>query len=396
MGVNRRVRVLLVVVGICAILAGGGVAVKRKQRVLASAPKYGVEPLPVRVASVRGGTLELTRDYLAVVEPFRTATLAARVTARVESVEVDEGAAVHAGDVLVRLDSTEIRLAVADVKAQIEQAAAEWEGNAATVSALEKSLAYWRTEADRLKRLLEHGQSNPTEVGAAQDKVDLLTGELQAARAKSESLRWQIEALQHRLGEEETRLSYCVIESPYDGVVAERLVDPGDLAVPGKPLLVVHDRQQLKLSFDVLQADLPEVQTGLTVRFGIAQSRRQVPLTHLFPALNEARMQRAEVWLSPELGTDLVCGAYVPVTVVLRRLDDVALVPATAIVESPDGRPHVFAVVAQRLRLVPVTVLGQSGEDVAVEGVAVGQEVVLNTFLGWAQLAPEQPVEVLP
>jgi hypothetical protein len=42
-----------------------------------------------------------------------------------------------------------------------------------------------------------------------------------------------------------------------------------------------------------------------------------------------------------------------------------------------------------------VKVLGSSGDEVAVEGVQAGEQVVLSTFLGWAQLASGRKVEVM-
>jgi hypothetical protein len=91
----------------------------------------------------------------------------------------------------------------------------------------------------------------------------------------------------------------------------------------------------------------------------------------------------------------LSSGAYVPLCVVLGSRKNVTLIPAAGLVESPDRNPHVFIVRDGHLVARPVNILGSSDDEVAVEGVQAGEQVVLSTFLGWAQLASGRKVEVM-
>ncbi len=78
------------------------------------------------------------------------------------------------------------------------------------------------------------------------------------------------------------QLGYCTIRSPFDGLVSHRMVDPGDLASPGKSLMVVEDRSRLKLCFDVPQQDLPQVREGLAVTYAVGGRAAQGgPLPHV-------------------------------------------------------------------------------------------------------------------
>nr|MBC8361488.1 efflux RND transporter periplasmic adaptor subunit [Candidatus Desulfatibia profunda] len=351
--VKKSVRTLIVPV-VVAVIAGGGIMlVKHKKQTLAQAPRYGMQPTPVRVASARLGDLQITRDYLAVVEPIRSANVSARLTANVEKVLHDENARVKAGDVLVVLDSREI---------------------AENVSFMTKTYAYWEREARRDKTLAEKGAIPGAQAEGTFDKANEAGGRLAAAK---------------------TQLSYCLIRSPFDGLVSHRMVDPGDLAAPGKNLMVVEDRDKLKLCFDVPQQDLPLVRAGLQVAYSVSGKERTATLSHLFPSLSAARMLRAEVYLDGADMDGLSSGAYVPLRVILGDSRDVTLVPAGSVVESPDGKPHVFIVRDGRLEARPVSILNTSGDEVAVEGVQAGEQVVLSTFLGWAQLSSGQMVEVM-
>lgn len=392
---KRAFRILITVAIAGAVFAGGAAVVQRKKASLAAAPRYGVGAMPLRVATVRSGDLESTRDYLAVVEPIRSAPLSSRLTAAVEEVHVYEGDRVTAGQVLVVLDGQELRDAIAAAKAQIDQAQAELASNEATVEALNKSLEYLAREAERTGRLLEGGAASVSEADAVQDRIDERLGRREAARQSSQALEHRVMALHQQLNELQTRLGYSTIASPYDGVVSQRHVDPGALAVPGNPLISVEDCSQVKLAFEIPQQDLPLIQSGMHVTYRAGAQSRTAPISVLAPLLNQARMLRAEVILAGEQAEELACGAYVPVSVVYQRREAVALVPDTAIVESPGRQPHVFALEDGRLLPVPVNLLGSQADQVAVEGIDAGREVVVSNFLGWAALSSGRAVEVL-
>ncbi len=349
--------------------------VHRKKALLGGAPRYGLAPTPVHVVAARRGSLEITRTYLSIVEPVRMATLSARLTSPIESVETDEGKTVRAGEPLIKLDDREISYSIEVVKAQIAQARAELAANEATVAALTDSTAFWKREAQRMKKVKARGAATET------------------ARYKNQALKQQIKALGNRVDELNTRLGYCVISSPYDGLVTRRLVDPGDLASPGKALLVVEDRSAIKLAFDVPQQDMADIREGLALRFVIHGQPRQARITHLYPSLGPDRTVRAECALKGSETKGLTCGSYVPVTVVVRKIDDAILVPANSLVECPKEKVHVFVVRKGKLAHPVVTVLGRGRDDVAIEGIRAGESVVTSTFLGWANLAGGMKVE---
>jgi len=392
---KRILKYVLVLSCLAALVAGAVVLIHRRNAALAEAPRYGLAPTPVRVAQARSGSLEITRDYLAIVEPARIANLTARLTSRVESVATDEGQTAEANKPLILLDDREIANSIEVAQAQIAQAEAELAANEATVSALGKSAAFWTREANRMRQLLERGAATASETEAVIDKSDQFTGQLTAARRKSDALGRQVKALESRVDELNTRKSYCSISSPFGGIVTRRHVDPGDQAAPGKTLLVIEDRSHLKLAFDIPQQDIPLVRVGMTVRFAGPDGPRTATVANIFPSLNHARMLRAEVVLRDTLAKGLDCGAYLPVTMVLETKEDVTLVPTSAVIESPTGRPTVFVVVEGTLQAVEITLLGRNDDETAVEGIEPGADVVLSTFLGWSRLSTGLRVEAI-
>jgi len=175
---------------------------------------------PATVAAALPGTLEIRADTLTTLVPVagsvvarRRAELATRLTARVTRVPVEIGSAVRAGQLLVELGTE-------DVAASRARAAA---ARAAALAARDEAAR----QADRMDTLLAHD-------AVAQVQRD--GANLALAQAEA-----QLAAADAALRDAATAESYAALTAPFDGVVATRAVDPGDLAVPGAPLVVVED-----------------------------------------------------------------------------------------------------------------------------------------------------------
>jgi len=393
--IKRIFRIVIPLLVAGALLVGARRLIMLRRAKLARAPVWGKEPFPVHVAAVKTGALDVKLAYVAVVEPVRAAAVSARLTSVVERVLVDEGDRVKAGQLLVSLDDREVRKAVAALEHQVEQARADLAANEASVASLKKSVAFWRREAKRDRELASRGSIPESQAEATEERANEYQGRLAAAENKTAALRQLVASIENQKAQQEVRLGYCRICSPFDGVVRRRRVDPGDLAAPGKPLVEIEDRSLLRLVFDVPQDDLERVRPGMPVVFRAADGERRATLTRLYPSLDAARMLRAEIDLDPSAARGLRPGAYVPLDVIAERFDEAALVPASALAPGPQGEQYVFAVRNGRLKPLPVKVLAVSGEQAAVEGVSPGEKVVTDTFLGWARLSSGIPVVVV-
>ncbi len=137
------------------------------------------------------------------------AALASRLSAPVVEVRAVPGQTVRAGDVLVRLEQREADGAV--------------EGARAGVAAAESALALARKNLSRFERLEGKGAAAMLELDRARQDEASASAALAGARAA--------------LGRAETDRSQAVLVAPFDAVVVEKLVSPGDLASPGRPLV---------------------------------------------------------------------------------------------------------------------------------------------------------------
>ncbi|MFW6171625.1 MAG: efflux RND transporter periplasmic adaptor subunit [Planctomycetota bacterium] len=393
----RRVfRVGILLLAVLGLVGGGIFLVQQKKEELSRVPNYASRPRPVTVSSAEKGNLVVEKHYLAVVEPFREARVSARVTAMVEKIRVDEGDRVEIGDVLVELDAEAVEYSIDAVSSRIDQAEAELAANRATVEALKASYDYWRAEKNRALALVQKGAMSRSETEDTVRKAADIRGKLTAGQQQSRAITKEMDALRKQKAELDAQRGYYTLTSPFAGWVSQRLVDPGDMASPSLgALITVQDASALKVAFDVPQKDLPAVKEGLVATFHANGRCRRSKINVMHPAVDEAKMMRAEIWLDEDDPTGFTPGVYLPITVIMERLKDVVLVPASAVIEGPHGDRYVFAVAEDRIAAKPVQVLGRSADMVAVTNIDAETLVVKHTYLGWAVLSSGQKVEAV-
>jgi len=382
----------LLVAGLAAIfgLAVWGVISRRAE--LAAAPRHEPEPVAVHTATAESGTLERTRRYLAEAEAVLAADVTARVTEKVTGVAVDEGERVAGGDVLALLDPAKVAARLEGVAADLDQARAEREAERANRSARAASADYWARELERLRRLRERDAASQSEVDEAADRLNEVRGNRDAATQRVAALTARIESLRAKRKELRHQKGDYTLVAPFDGVVTERRVDPGDQAAPGKALVRVAATDRMRLTFGVPRADRPEVAAGREVRFRLRGETRSAEVTRIHPALDDARLARAEADLPA--GVSLPPGSQVRATVVLPSLPEAALVPASALAGGEE-RSTVYVVRDGKARARAVTVRGRGGDRVAVSGVEPGAAVIITPYLGWTRLSDGMPVTVV-
>ncbi|MDP3909562.1 MAG: efflux RND transporter periplasmic adaptor subunit [Gemmatimonadales bacterium] len=169
-------------------------------------------PPPVTL-EVRAESIATTVPVAGSVAARRRAEIATRLMARVTSVTVDVGTPVRAGQPLIRLGT-------ADVAASRTRALAARDAAAAA-----------RAEAGRHAARMDTLLAQDAVARVQRDQAHL-------ALAQSDA---QLAVADAALHDVETAATYATLAAPFDGEVASRSVDPGDLATPGVPLLVVED-----------------------------------------------------------------------------------------------------------------------------------------------------------
>jgi RND family efflux transporter MFP subunit len=324
------------------IVVAGLVAVRvRRVHQKDSAPLVTVVAPAVTTARITSDRVIQSRHALGIVLGADEADVAPQVMARVMEINVREGDTVRPNQILALLDDREFQDAVAESEAMQAAAQTAWQAQ--------------RDATARDQRLFEVK-------GIAQEQWDRSQATEAAARA-------QMQVAEKRLDQTRARLAYCRITSPIEGVVARRLADPGDLAVPGKPLFKVIRQQSVRVRAELPPEDLPGLHAGLPVTLRGAAGTLTTRVTRVFPAMGDNHLAAIEVDVAkPPAG--FVSGATVGVDVAVGDSQGFS-VPAAALLEG-ETRTWVFVVDAQeKVHPVQVQVLARSADRVAVTGDAL-------------------------
>jgi RND family efflux transporter MFP subunit len=354
---SRRRTVAIVVL---AMVATGLLAIRfRRAHQVASESTLLATPVVVETASVRKAGLRETRRFLGEVMAREQPPLAARIMAQVTNVAVREGDRVGAGAVLIELDPREFDDAVVAAEAGLASAR---EG----LAAAEVAFTTQRDASARDRVLVDAG-------AISREEWDRSEAAQAAAEARREAARAQLTAAERALASARTRRGYATITAPFDGVVANRYVDPGDLASPGRPLLSLLPTSGARIRVKVPSETLPELEVGRTVRCQGDGGPFEARVARIFPAVDGTRLGTFEAEVPPRT-PGMVAGATLTVEVGLAR--PVALVvPRDALLEGEQGA-FVFGVAGGRARQVPVRVLARTASEAAVEGALREGEVV--------------------
>jgi multidrug efflux pump subunit AcrA (membrane-fusion protein) len=222
-------------------------------------------PLPVRVAIVAESALTDTSDAGGVVQARTTATLAARVLAPVISVPVAPGDRVRAGQVLVVLDGRDLEAGARSATAASTQAR---DGAAAAMAeerAAQAELVLARATHGRMAAL--HAKRSAT----AQE-LDLATAALATAEARAAGATARVQQATSGIARAaaasdaaDATASFLRITSPFAGVVTEKMVEPGNMATPGLPLVRVEDTRGFRLDVRVDESRAARIAVGASV-----------------------------------------------------------------------------------------------------------------------------------
>lgn len=261
------------------ILRGGGVAVVLIGVTFAgcsSHPETAAadtrEPVVVTVAPVVMTDVASPIESGGVVQARTTATLTARILAPVSEVRVSPGDRVRAGQVLVTLDAKDLAAGARAARSAALSADHGSKAAAAERQSAEASLVLSRATYDRIAGLLAKRSATQQELDDATAALRAAEARVAAAAARAQQAESAIEGARATSDQASTTESFAAITAPFDGIVTERLIDPGNMASPGTPLLRLEDTRGFRLEVRVDESRAGRIQNGASAGVMLNQS----------------------------------------------------------------------------------------------------------------------------
>lgn len=316
-----------------------------------SLPIYATEPLAV--ASVQYREVLQTYRIEGVMEATRQSTVSAQIAGRVKEIHFDVGDRVKQGQIIVRIDEREAAQALAGSQGQVLQAQANMQNAKATY--------------ERSKQLF-------AQKFISQAALDKATADYQAAQG-------QAAAIQAGAGQANLTHGYTSVIAPYAGVVASRLVEVGEMVMPGKPLMTGFDPSDLRVVVSVPQYKLSEVGTQPDVRIEIPALNRWIKAASVtVQPVADVRTHSTQVRVNlPTNETGIYPGMFVRAHFVVGKANKL-VIPASAVLR----RSEVVAVYvvdskgAKQLRQVRLGEASAEGTVEVLAGLNPNEKVALN------------------
>jgi multidrug efflux pump subunit AcrA (membrane-fusion protein) len=315
-----------------------------------------------------------------------------------------EGDRVEKGEKLIQIDrplysaeveEAEANLAVAESRladlkagtrpeeiAQIEQ----------NVDYLQECADFARKNMERVRELEQKGGASGealeearvsfiechTKLVSAREKLAMLkTGPTQTELAVQQA---EVKKAEAALAKARAKFAETRIDAPFNGTITKVHVHPGDLAQPGAELLEMLDRQSFVVRFAVAEGVISDIKPGMTATVQLdaySDQEFEAKISRIYPKLNR---QSGTVSVEAELTDppELMPGMFARVVLTVQSVKDGVIIPASALLSSPDGQEAVFVIndgtaVRRKIRLG----IEQGNRIQVVEGLKPGEQLVV-------------------
>ena len=268
---------------ILAVLAAGGWLWSR--RVEAADVKTTTVTAQTGAAAVPGAVLNAS----GYVTARRRATVSSKVTGKVLEVFVEEGKAVRRGQVLARLDDSQIRAALAVAQAQLGSARKAAAEDQARLREAELNLG-------RRRELLKEGVIGRAELDTSEAQVESLKARISLADEQVQVATTQIKAIQIDLAD-------MVVRAPFDGIAISKDAQPGEMISPVSAgggftrtgICTIVDMTSLEIEVDVSESYINRVRPDQPVEAVLdAYPDWRIP-AHVITTVPSADRQKATV-----------------------------------------------------------------------------------------------------
>lgn len=321
------------------------------------------------IAVARNGAVTNGPSISGSLDAALNATVRAQVAGSIVAVEADVGQSVKKGQTLGRIDASGLQDAYLSAKSAVSSAAA-------TAAVAQRNL-------QRSQTLLQAG---------AIAQRDLETAQTQASSAQA-----ALDDARSRLATAQKNFDNTRIAAPFDGIVSQKSVSPGDVVQPGGALFTVVDPSTMRLVAAVPSDQLSMVRVGTDVTFtvtGYLNDEFHGTVTRVSPSVDPTTRQVQIIVSIPNKANTLITGLYADGRISSRTQEGI-VIPLSA-VDTRMQRPAVAKIVNGKVTRVDV-VLGMrdpTAETVQItNGVTVGDTLLVAEAQG---ITPGTPVRVEP
>ncbi len=373
---------------ILALLAAGGYfgyqmkfgTAHANSKTVEPAKKPGQDAVPVELVKAVSGQISSYLVSTTNLRALRDVDVASQTEGTVQSVNVEEGDLVKSGQVLCRLDDTQLKIRLETAEQRLAQARLQLEKGRVRQEKTEAQIKNGREDLQRYQRLYDDKLVSERDVALLRYKIEELEHDQRVSSSETRELTHRVEELEAEIAQVNLEISRTQIRAPFGGFIIQRSVNLGQMIRNSEAVFKLSDFSPLSADVHLAEAEAGEVKPGQAaiIRLGSDLSD-QVParVARISPVVDQSsgtvkvtvEMKDAHGGFKP--------GAFVRVEIKTDTRQNAVLIPKKAVVEE-DGQHFVFVADKDTASRVKVNLGYQREEQVEVlGGLKVGQQVVV-------------------
>lgn len=349
----------------------------------------------VRVVQPRQGELTAQRSASVTIDPARSSMVAAGTSGQVASVLHREGATVKAGETVVQLDTTSLKLQVQNAQTALESARVSLDKAQksakdgllqaqAALEAAQQNLSLARRQADNGQNLFAAGGISATDLQSLQAQLAQARSSYQQAsdavdrakRAETEDLqlqRLQVQQAQTQLDQAQHTLAEATITAPFEGQIADMRVSEGEFVATGSAVFRLVSIHAQLAKFNVPPQDAQQLSDkGMVyVRYGGLDFAAQIVRSTTVPGSSRQVELTARIYASQH---PIPTGATGQINYQVTLASGL-LLPADAL-KTDSGESTVLLVQDGVATQTKVQLLAEVGGTAAIQGLPAAAQVV--------------------
>jgi RND family efflux transporter MFP subunit len=204
-----------------------------------------------------------------LVQARTTAVIMARILAPVREVRAAPGDRVRAGQLLMVLDASDLTSRAQGARAAARAAEQDATAAASEQEAADAALTLARETYQRISGLHAKRSATAQELDNATGALRAAEAHATAAAARTQAAASGVETARAAGEAAGAAASFALITAPFDGVVTEKMVEPGNMAAPGTPLMRLEDTRGFRLDVRVDESRIGQISPGAAVPVSI-------------------------------------------------------------------------------------------------------------------------------
>jgi HlyD family secretion protein len=337
-------------------------------------------PVPVSEHAIESGEIVAETMGTGTLEARVKSTISPKISGRIGTLLVDQGDRVKTGQLLLTLDDGELQQQVEIARANIASSQAALERLKADQQQIAAVLEQAQRNHGRVQGLVARNASSAEDADKATEALHVAQAGTARAEAALLEGRKQLVAAEKNLAYREALLADTRIMAPFDGLIVKRYRDPGDIAVPGSPTLMLISTEEIWVSAWIDETEMARLRADQPARIVFRSEPDRSYQGQVIRLGREADRETREFVVDVRvlaLPENWAVGQRAEVYIETARKSSVILLPAK-FVQWRDDVPWVFCRTGDRARWRDLKLGLHSRDAVEVtEGLQPGDVVLM-------------------